>query len=94
MHTACLFVYALCLQNIICPSYDLPQKELHRPGCICSKEYSTFLGSSSTGQWTMVAFYVCFRATVKETVNAAISREIGHGIGAIQRRPYGIPLGY
>lgn len=46
-------------------------------------EYSTLLGSSSTGQWTMVAFYVCFRATCEETVNAAILRSIGHAIGAL-----------
>ena len=43
------------------------------------EEYSTLLGSSSTGQWTMVAFFVCFRATAEETVNAGILRSTGHG---------------
>ena len=45
--------------------------------------YSTLLGSSSTGQWTMVAFFVCFRATAEETFNAAIIRAMGHSAGAM-----------
>jgi hypothetical protein len=47
------------------------------------EEYRTLLGSSSTGQWTMVAFYVCFRATTEETIHASILRTIGHGLGAL-----------
>jgi hypothetical protein len=31
----------------------------------------------------MVAFYVCFRATAEETVNAAVLRSIGHVLGAL-----------
>ncbi|CAB9509421.1 expressed unknown protein [Seminavis robusta] len=45
--------------------------------------YSTLLGSSSTGQWTMVSFYVCFRATADETIHAGVLRSIGHAIGAM-----------
>ena len=46
-------------------------------------EYSSLLGSSSTGQWTMVAFFVCFRSTAEETVYAGIMRSIGHALGGL-----------
>ena len=45
--------------------------------------YSTLLGSSSTGQWTMVAYFVCFRDTAEGTVFAGVMRSIGHAIGGL-----------
>ena len=47
------------------------------------EEFSTLLGSSSTGQWTLVSFFVCFRATADETIYNGITRSLGHAIGGL-----------
>mmetsp|Transcript_12099 Transcript_12099/g.25046 ORF Transcript_12099/g.25046 Transcript_12099/m.25046 type:complete len:204 (+) Transcript_12099:133-744(+) len=47
------------------------------------EDFRTMFGSASNGPWTMVAFYVCFRPSVEETINTALLRSVGHGLGAV-----------
>jgi len=47
------------------------------------KEFSTLLGTSKSGQWTLLAFYVCFRATTEETVYASLNRMLGQVFGCL-----------
>ncbi len=47
------------------------------------KEFSTLLGTSKSGQWTLLAFYLCFRATTEETIYASLNRMMGQVFGCL-----------